>query len=130
MRDKAKKLTYGVIEHGMRLHREVGPGLLESVYEQVLADRLTLHGFKVDRQQPVSVVIDGKTYPDAFRYDLLVDDCLLLEIKSIEKLGPIHIKQTLTYLRMLNLPIGLILNFGNETLKQGIRHVVNDYARS
>ncbi len=130
MREKAIKLTYGVIEHGLRLHREVGPGLLETVYEQVLADRLAQHGHKIDRQQPVSVTIDGKTYPDAFRFDLLVDDCLLLEIKSIEKLGPIHIKQTLTYLRMMNLPVGLILNFGCETLKQGIRQVLNDYTRT
>ena len=126
MREIAEKLATAVLNCGLAFHREIGPGLLESVYEQVLADRLTHQGMKVDRQQPVKIVIDGKVYPDAFRYDLLVNDLLLIEVKSIERLGPVHIRQTLTYLRLLNLPLGLILNFGNETFKQGIRRVLND----
>ncbi len=124
---RPEKLAAAVIVHGFQLHREIGPGLLESVYEQILADRLTCSGLKVDRQKPVSIVIDGRTYPEAFRYDLLVENCLLLEVKSIEKLGPIHTKQTLTYLRLMKLPLGLILNLGNETFKQGIRRVLNDH---
>ena len=119
-----------VLNSGLQLHRQVGPGLLESVYEDVLADRLANSGLKIDRQQPVNIVIDGKTYPQAFRFDILIEDRLLIEVKSIEKLGPIHISQTLTYIRLMNLPIGLLLNFGNETFKQGIRRVVNDrYAK-
>jgi GxxExxY protein len=86
--------------------------LIESVYERVLADELTKRGVKVDRQQPVPVDIYGKKYDDAFRYDLLLNDDLLVEIKSIEKLAPIHNKQVLTYIRLLNLPYGLLLNFG------------------
>jgi GxxExxY protein len=124
--DGLEKLVTLVLNSGLQLHRQVGPGLLESVYEDVLADRLAAAGLKIDRQKPVNIVIDGKTYPQAFRFDILVDDKLLIEVKSIEKLGPIHISQTLTYLRLMHLPIGLLLNFGNETFKQGIRRVVND----
>lgn len=130
MDDRLEKLVTLVLNSGLQLHRQVGPGLLESVYEDVLADRLANSGLKIDRQQPVNIVIDGKTYPQAFRFDILIEDRLLIEVKSIEKLGPIHISQTLTYIRLMNLPIGLLLNFGNETFKQGIRRVVNDrYAK-
>jgi GxxExxY protein len=119
-----------VLNCGLQLHRDIGPGLLESVYEQVLADRLEALGLKVDRQQPVNIIIDGKTYPDAFRFDILVNGRLLIELKSVERMGPVHVSQTLTYIRLMNLPLGLLLNFGNETFKQGIRRVVNDrYAK-
>lgn len=117
------QLTFDI---GMAIHQEVGPGLIESVYERVLQDRLHLHNVKVDRQQPVRVNIHGKSYDDAFRYDLLLNDILLVEIKSIEKLGPIHNKQVLTYIRLMNLPFGLLLNFGAETFRQGMRRIVND----
>lgn len=100
---------------------------MESVYEQVLADRLMSIGLKVERQQPVSIIVDGKTYAEAFRYDLLIDGLLLIKLKSIEKLGPIHLKQTLTYIRLMNLPIGLLLNFRSETFKQGIRRITNNH---
>ena len=126
MDDRLEQLVTVVLNCGLQLHREIGPGLLESVYEQVLADRLEALGLKVDRQQPVNIVIDGKTYPEAFRFDLLVNAQLLIEVKSIERMGPIHVSQTLTYIRLMNLPLGLLLNFGNETFKQGIRRVVND----
>jgi iron complex transport system substrate-binding protein len=124
---RADELTNIVINCGLALHRQIGPGLIESVYEQVLADRLRALGLIVDRQQPVEIIIDRKVYPDAFRYDLLVENLLLIELKSIEKLGPIHVKQTLTYVRLMNLPIGLLLNFGSETFKQGIRRVTNNH---
>ena len=123
----ADELTGIVINCGMALHQQIGPGLIESVYEQVLADRLIAIGLKIDRQKPVEIKIDGKVYPDAFRCDLLVNDALLIELKSIEKLGPIHVKQTLTYIRLMNLPIGLLLNFGSETFKQGIRRITNNH---
>ncbi|MCC6478873.1 MAG: GxxExxY protein [Sphingomonadaceae bacterium] len=111
---------------GMAIHKDVGPGLVESVYERVLADRLQQFGIKVDRQKPVHVEIYGKRYDDAFRYDLLLNDILLVEIKSIDKLGPIHNKQVLTYIRLMNLPYGLLLNFGCEVFRQGMRRIVND----
>lgn len=130
MNEKLEQLVADVLNCGLQLHRDIGPGLLESVYEQVFADRLHALGLKVDRQQPVNIVIDGKSYPEAFRFDILVNRQLLIEIKSIERIGPVHISQTLTYIRLMNLPLGLLLNFGNETFKQGIRRVVNDrYAK-
>lgn len=117
------QLTFDV---GMAIHQDVGPGLIESVYERVLADRLQQLGVKVDRQKPVHVDIYGKRYDDAFRYDLLLDEILLVEVKSIEKLGPIHSKQVLTYIRLMNLRYGLLLNFGSEVFRQGMRRIVND----
>jgi GxxExxY protein len=126
MTDRGDELASAAINCGMRIHMEIGPGLLESVYEQVLAGRLERQGFKVDRQNPVAIIIDGITYPEAFRYDLLIENELLIEVKSIEKLGPIHVKQTLTYLRLMNLRVGMLFNFGNETFKQGIRRIIND----
>ena len=117
------QLTFNL---GLEIHRDVGPGLIESVYERVLADRLSQHGVKVDRQKPVHVDIYGKRYDDAFRYDLLLNDALLVEIKSLEKLGPIHRKQVLTYIRLMNLPFGLLLNFGCAMFKDGMQRIGND----
>ncbi len=124
--DKLEQLIQLTFDIGMQIHRDVGPGLVESVYERVLADCLESQKIKVDRQQPVPVDIYGKRYNDAFRFDLLLNDSLIIEIKSIEKLGPIHNKQVLTYIRLMNLPYGLLLNFGCETFKQGMRRIVND----
>lgn len=121
-----EKLIQLTLDCGLRIHRDIGPGLLESVYENVLGDRLQKLGVKVDRQEPVEIEIDGIRYSDAFRYDLLLSDILLIEVKSIERLGPVHVKQTLTYIRLMNLPYGLLLNFGADTFKQGIRRVIND----
>ncbi len=126
---RADELASAVIHCGLKLHSEIGPGLIESVYEQVLADRLSALGLQIDRQKPVTINIDGKAYPGAFRYDLLVDDLLLIELKSMDKLGPIHVKQTLTYIRLMNLPIGLLLNFGSDLFKQGIRRITNNHWR-
>jgi GxxExxY protein len=120
-------LTSRVIDTALSVHIDVGPGLLESVYEQLLANRLRLQGLIVDRQLPVGAKIDGLDFPEAFRIDLLVEGKLLVEIKSIEKLAPIHAKQTLTYLRLMQFPLGLLINFGGITLKEGIKRVVNNY---
>ena len=117
------QLTFNV---GLEIHQDVGPGLIESVYERVLADRLTQLGVKVDRQQPVHVDIYGKRYDDAFRYDLLLDGVLLVEIKSLDRLGPVHCKQVLTYIRLMDLPFGLLLNFGCAMFKDGMQRVSND----
>ncbi len=86
-------------------------------------------GYNVERQNAIAVTIDDITYPEAFRYDLLIENQLLIEVKSIEKLGPIHTKQVLTYIRLMHLRVGMIFNFGNETFKQGIRRVMNDKKR-
>lgn len=120
------QLTFDI---GLAIHQDIGPGLIESVYERVLADRLTQHGIRVDRQQPVHVDIYGKKYDDAFRYDLLLDDILLIEVKSLEKLGPVHGKQVLTYIRLMNLPYGLLMNFGCAMFKDGMQRIANDRRR-
>jgi GxxExxY protein len=122
-----ESLASKVIDTALSVHIDVGPGLLESVYEQLLANRLRLKGLIVDRQLPVGAKIDGLDFPEAFRIDLLVEGKLLVEIKSIEKLAPIHAKQTLTYLRLMQFPLGLLINFGGITLKEGIKRVVNNY---
>ncbi len=122
---QAEKLTVVVLDHAMFLHKQIGPGIAESVYEELLFDRLTQAGLKVDRQQPVNLVFESKTYQNTFRYDLLVESLLLIELKSLEVMGPVYIKQVQTYIRLMNLPIGLLLNFGCETLKQGIRKIYN-----
>lgn len=119
-----------VLDVALRLHRELGPGLLESVYETVLAGRLASMGYKVDRQKPVDILFDGQRFEAAFRIDLLVEDMLLVEIKSTERLLSVHGKQLLTYLRLTNRSVGLLINFGGETLREGLRRVVNDHRPS
>ncbi len=116
-----------VIDVSLRLHRELGPGLLESVYEALLAARLTQMGYSALRQQPVDIEFDGLKFENAFRIDLLLDGRLLIEIKSTERLTGAHSKQLLTYLRLTKQPLGLLINFGGETLKEGLKRVVNDY---
>ena len=118
-----------VVDQAIRIHRELGPGLLESVYEVVLAGALVRSGLKVDRQMPIDIEFDGMRFPAAFRIDVLVDDRLIVEIKSVEKLTNLHAKQLLTYLRLSNQPVGLLLNFSGETMKEGIRRVVNGHER-
>jgi len=119
-----------VIDVAIRLHRELGPGLLESVYELVLTNKFTRMGYRVDRQRLVDIEYDGVVIHAAFRIDLVVDDCLLVEVKSVEKLSPVHGKQLLTYLRLTKQPVGLLINFGGETLREGIKRIVNDYRPS
>ncbi len=119
-----------VIDVALKLHRELGPGLLEAVYEMILAGRLEQMGYRIERQRAIDVTYDGLHFPAAFRIDLLVDDRLLVEVKSVERLNPAHGKQLLTYLRLTQQPVGLLINFGGETLKEGLKRVVNDYRPS
>jgi iron complex transport system substrate-binding protein len=115
------------VGEAIRIHRELGPGLLESVYEVVLAASLERIGYEVVRQLPVDVEFEGLIFPAACRVDLLVDGRLVVEIKSVERLSKAHAKQVLTYLRLLKQPVGLLLNFSEATMKEGIRRLVNDY---
>lgn len=118
-----------VIDECIAIHRELGPGLFENVYEAVLAGRLERRGLAVQRQCPVPVEIDGQIFDPAFRLDILVEGRLVLEIKAVERLTQTHIRQLLTYLRLLKLPVGLLLNFSHATMKDGIRRVANEYNR-
>lgn len=127
MSEDVEILASLVIETAMGVHIDVGPGLLESVYETLLATRLQKQGLRVDRQMVVKARLDDIDFPDAFRADLFVERKLLVELKSVEKLAPIHARQTLTYLRLLNQPLGLLINFGGITLKEGLKRILNNY---
>jgi GxxExxY protein len=116
-----------VIDEAIAIHRELGPGLFETVYEVVLAGRLEARGLKVERQVAVPLIFDGHVFETAFRIDILIEDRLVLEIKATEQLNKAHAKQLLTYLRILKQPVGLLLNFSQSTMKEGIRRMVNDY---
>ena len=125
--DALAKLT---VDCAYKLHRETGPGLLESVYEVVLAKMLSDLGITVERQVPAPIQLMGATFSEGFRADLLLDKTLLVELKSVENLQPLHSKQTLTYLKLLDLPLGLLINFGAATIKQGITRVANGHVES
>lgn len=114
-----------VVDCGYRMHVEIGPGLLESVYEAVLQKMLIEKGLCVSRQQSIPVNLMGLSLSEGFRADLIVENALLIELKSVEQLSPVHHKQVLTYLRLLNLPIGLLLNFGSATFKEGCKRIIN-----
>jgi GxxExxY protein len=115
------------VDCGYRVHNKLGPGLLESVYEAVLAVELGKLGLDVERQKPIPIVYDGLALNEGFRIDLLVERSLIIEIKSVEKLAPVHGKQLLTYLRLAEQPVGLLMNFGCGTFREGIRRVVNNH---
>lgn len=116
-----------VVDVAFQIHREIGPGLLETVYEAVLAKRLRDRGLRVARQVSVPIQIDGIVLDEGFRADLLVEDSFVVELKSVEALAPVHPKQVRTYLRLLGLPVGLVINFGGALFKDGVRRVVNDH---
>ncbi|MDX5984424.1 GxxExxY protein [Sphingomonas echinoides] len=129
MRD-VDEISGDVLDIALRVHRDLGPGLLESVYETVLAAKLSALGYEVVRQRPVDIEFEGLRFEAAFRIDLLVDQRLLVEIKSVERLNAAHAKQLLTYLRLTRQPVGLLINFGGATLKEGVRRIVNDHRPS
>lgn len=116
-----------VVDEAISVHRQLGPGLFESVYETLLAGRLEARGLKVARQFPVPLMVDGHVFDAAFRVDILVGDRLVVEIKAVEQLGKAHARQLLTYLRILKQPVGLLLNFSCATMKEGIKRIVNDH---
>lgn len=113
------------VDCGFRLHRDFGPGLLEAAYEMMLEGMLTRRGLAVERQKRLHIEYEGMVFRDAFKIDLLVENCLIIEIKSVERLSPVHPKQVLTYLRMTGLPLGLLMNFGCATFREGVRRVAN-----
>ena len=123
-----EKLARAAVDCGFRIHKELGPGLLESVYEAILANALTRNGLTVERQKPLPISFDGVQINEGYRVDLLVERQLIIEVKSVERLVPVHGKQLLTYLRLADQPLGLLMNFGGETFKEGVRRVANNYS--
>ena len=126
--NRIDQITAVVVDEAIQIHRELGPGLYENVYEAILAGRLAKAGFHVARQVPVAATFDGQEFDAAFKIDILVEETLGLEIKAVEQLGKAHTRQLLTYLRLLKQPVGLLLNFSGATMKEGIRRLVNNYS--
>ena len=115
------------VDTGLKLHRDIGPGMLESAYEMILAEKLRSLGLNVFRQVPINIEYDGILIENAYRIDLLVEDKLVIEVKAVVQTLPVHAKQVLTYLRFMNLTLGLIMNFGMPTFKEGLRRLVNNH---
>ena len=115
-----------IVDTAFHIHKKLGPGLLETVYEVVLAHGLKRRGLNIERQVPVSIVFEGLTFDEGFRADIIVEDKVIVELKSIEKVLPVHKKQLLTYLRLTDKRLGLLINFGSELMRDGISRVVNN----
>ena len=122
-----EELSAIVVDCAYKLHIEAGPGLLETVYKVVLAKMLEKRGLTVKRQMPIPINLMGLTFDEGFRADLLIENLLLVELKSAENLAPVHSKHVLTYLRLLNLPLGLLINFGTSTFKEGRKRIVRNH---
>ena len=119
------EITEIIIETGIAIHRRLGPGLLESVYLVILAHELRKRGLRVEKEVPIPLVWDNIRFEAGFRTDLIVEEMVIVELKSIESVAPVHLKTLLTYLRLANKRLGLLLNFGEEVLKEGIHRVAN-----
>ena len=122
-----EELASTAVDCGFHLHKELGPGLLESVYEAVLAEALIQRGLSVQRQRPIPIKFRGIALNEGFRADLIVESRLVIEVKSVERNAPVHAKQLLTYLRLMKQPLGLLMNFGCETFRDGIKRVINSH---
>jgi len=114
-----------VVDAALKVHRELGPGLLETVYEVVLARELERRGLRVERQVPVPIVYEGVRFEEGLRADIIVEGKVILELKSVEQTGKVHAKQVLTYLKLKGLKLGFLLNFGSNLMKDGIERVIN-----
>jgi GxxExxY protein len=117
------RITGTIVDAAYRIHTEAGPGLLESVYERILMDLLTNEGLTVQRQTAIPIQFGGKIYDEAFRADLIVENHVIIEIKSLDRLAPVHKKQVLTYLKLSGIKVGLLINFGGEFLKGNIERL-------
>ena len=116
-----------IIEESIYIHRELGPGLLESVYEEVLYYRLRKRGLEVTRQQGIPVVFEEVKMEIGFRADLIVENKVIVELKSLEIVPPVHFKKLITYLKLTKLTVALMINFNEVLLKNGIKRIVNNY---
>ena len=123
--DDIDSLTYRIIGCAMEVYKQLGPGLLESIYEHALRHELQLNDIPVESQVEVNVNYKGKNITDNLRLDLLVDHRVIVELKSVEELKPVHHKQLLTYLRLMDKKIGLLINFNTDNLMDGIKRVIN-----
>ena len=119
------EITAAIVDHSIKIHKALGPGLLESVYQRILAYELRKAKFDVQTEHPVPVIWDGHEIHEGFRADLIVNGLVLVELKSVEETAKVHLKQTLTYLKLAKIKLGLLINFGSPLLKDGIHRVAN-----
>lgn len=122
---KENEIGKVVVDCAVRLHMELGPGLLESVYEVILADMLQKSGLKVERQLSIPIEFHGIRFDEGFRADIVIEDKVILELKSVENVSKAHKKQVLTYLKLTGMKLGYLLNFGDELMKDGIFRILN-----
>jgi GxxExxY protein len=114
-----------ILETAIDIHRKLGPGLLESVYQTILAHELIKRGLNIKKEVPIPLVWDNLHFDVGFRADLVVNDLILIELKCVEEIARVHKKQVLTYLRLTGKKLGLLINFGDETLKDGVSRIIN-----
>lgn len=115
-----------VVDCCFQIHTTIGPGLLESVYEEILSLELIKRGLIIERQKAIPVIYEGKKLDIGFRTDIIVENKVILELKSIEELAPVHAKKLLTYLKISGLKLGLLINFSEGLIKDGIHRIVNN----
>ena len=126
-KERLNRITEGIIGAAIEVHRDLGPGLLESAYETCLAFELVERGLKVEQQKPLPVVYREVKLDCGYRLDILVEEAVIVEVKAVDRLAPIHKAQLLSYLRLSGCKVGLLINFNVKVLKDGIRRVVNDF---
>jgi GxxExxY protein len=122
---KENEISREVVDACYKIHSQLGPGLYESVYENILFYELVKKGLKVQKEIPIDVIWDGLVFEQGFRADLIVEEKVLVELKSVEEISKKHYKQVLTYLKLTNLKLGLLVNFNENLIKDGIRRIVN-----
>ena len=123
---KENEISAIIVNKAYEIHVELGPGLLEAVYEEILCYELRKAGLSVARQKIIPVIWDDLKMDIGFRADLIVEDMVIIEIKSIEKISPVHPKQLLTYLKVTDMKLGLLINFNERLIKNGITRIVNN----
>ncbi len=127
--DELNLISEAIIDAGLEVHREIGPGLLESIYEDCLSWEIGKRGFTVERQKVIPVIYKNTLTSHPFRLDMLIEDKVVVEIKNVERLIPIHEAQILTYLKLTGCAVGLLLNFNAVLFKNGIKRIVNGFDR-
>lgn len=126
-RDELNEISGKIIEFSIKVHKALGPGMLEGAYEICLMHELAEHGYQVQSQVTLPIVYDGVKLDAGYRIDLLVEECVIVELKAVDKLIPVHEAQLLSYLRMSDLRLGLLINFNVKLLQDGVRRVVNNF---
>jgi len=121
---KASSLTEGIIAGTIEVHKDKGPGLVEGIYEWCLTKELELRGLQIENQRLVTISYKGFTREEPLRFDLLVESCVLIETKAIERVLPAHKAQLLSYMKLLNMPVGLLINFHEATLVAGVSRLI------